>query len=311
MKILTDADICAASEPVELIEAMAAAFSGDHGGPDRMHCDLPGDSRSTLLIMPAWQGTDAAGVKIVTVRPQNPKTGLPTVQGVYVLLDGQTGSVTAVMEAGALTALRTAAVSALASRYLSRPESSTLLLVGTGALAPHMARAQCAVRNLREIRIWGRNPVKAIAVADLLKDLPCDVTLVTNLAAEAATADIISCATSSRTPLIKEGWLRPGTHLDLVGSFAPAMREADPGLFRSARLVVDTVGALDESGDLLDPVARGWISRPVTELADLLRGTEGGRSDPFALTIFKSVGTGIADIAAARYILSKMSKEEE
>lgn len=311
MRILTNADIYAASRPGELIDCLAEAFGAAFASPDRMHCDLPGDGDAKLLVMPSWQGREAIGVKVATVMPENGALGLPTIDGVYVLLDGQTGSASAILEARALTALRTAAVSALAARLLSRPDAKTLLLVGTGALAPHLARAHAAVRGLTRILVWGRSAAKAQAVVDALSDVDCEVAVVASLPEAAASADIISCATLSSAPLIMVDWVRPGTHLDLVGSFAPDMREADEALFRAGRLVIDTPTALKESGDLLVPHRLGWIAEPVPELADVVRGHVRVRSSPSDITIFKAVGTGLSDIAAARYFVAKAEEPQD
>lgn len=305
MIVLSNGEIFSISSPAELIDALSQAFAEPFESPDRMHCDLPGSEEAKLLVMPAWQGRSAIGVKVATVMPDNSRRGLPTIDGVYVLMDGQTGSPTVILEARALTALRTAAISALASQHMSRSDASTLLVVGTGALAPHLARAHAAVRNFSKVMIWGRDHNKAKSVAGSLADLDCAVSAVEDLAIATAAADVVSCATLSNDPLIDAGWIKPGTHLDFVGSFTPQMREADPALFRNARLVIDTTTALKESGDLIEPANRGWISEPVIELAELVRGTAPGRARPDEITIFKSVGTGLSDIAAARYFHSK------
>lgn len=304
MIVLTNNEIFEISKPLELIDALSQAFAEPFQSPDRMHCDLPGADDSKLLIMPAWQGRSAIGVKIATVMPENSHRGLPTIDGIYALLDGLTGTPAAILEARALTALRTAAISALASRHMSRADAATLLIVGTGVLAPHLARAHAAIRDFKTIMVWGRDHEKAKNVAAALGDLNCAISATDDLAAATAVADVVSCATLSSEPLIKAEWVKPGTHLDFVGSFTPQMREADPTLFQNARLVVDTATALKESGDLIEPVNRGWIARPVIELAELVRGDASGRDLPNEMTIFKSVGTGLSDIAAARYFLS-------
>lgn len=305
MIVLNNDEIFAISKPAELIGALSQAFAEPFESPDRMHCDLPGDGEAKLLVMPAWQDRSAIGVKVATVMPENARLGLPTIDGIYVLMNGQTGSPAAILEARALTALRTAAISALASSHMSRRDASTLLIVGTGALAPHLARAHAAVRKFGKVLVWGRNHQKAAAVAGGLGDLDCPILAVEDLAASVAEADVVSCATLSSEPLIQAEWVKPGTHLDLVGSFTPQMREADPALFRGARLAIDTATALKESGDLIEPARRGWISEPVTLLADLVRRTAAGRQGADERTVFKSVGTGLSDIAAARYFLGK------
>lgn len=311
MIVLTNGEIFAVSRPAELIGALSQAFAEPFESPDRMHCDLPGTDDAKLLIMPAWQGRSAIGVKVATVMPKNSHRGLPTIDGVYVLMDGETGSPTAILEARALTALRTAAISALASQHMSRTNASTLLVVGTGALAPHLVRAHAAVRDFKTVLVWGRDHNKAKRVADTLWDLDCSVSAIDDLATATASADVVSCATLSSEPLIKADWVKPGTHLDLVGSFTPQMREADPALFPNARLVIDTVTALKESGDLIDPLNRGWIVEPAIELAQVVRGNSLGRVHDDQVTIFKSVGTGLADIAAARHFVSKSNTAAE
>ncbi|GGJ65021.1 ornithine cyclodeaminase [Sphingopyxis bauzanensis] len=305
MKLLDDRQILALALPDELIDAIEHAFASPFGAPQRMHCHLPGDDNATLLIMPAWQSRSELGVKIATVVPDNSVKGLPTINGIYLLLDGDTGIPQAILDAPALTALRTAAVSAVASRHLSRPDAQSLLLVGTGALIPHLARAHAAVRPLERIMIWGRNPDKARRAADMLSGVADRIEAVSDLARHVAKADIISCATLSRVPLVEADWVVPGTHIDLVGSFAPDMREADSDLFARGRLVVDTQTALRESGDLIEPLRRGHIADPAVDLAALLGDARLGRRHDADITIFKSVGTGLADIAAARYLLAK------
>ncbi len=305
MKLLDDRQIHALAQPRELIDAIERAFCRPYGAPERMHCHLPGDDGATLLIMPAWQSRNELGVKIAMVAPANADKGLQTINGLYLLLDGETGIPQAILDAPALTSLRTAAVSALASRHLSRSGSRSLLLVGTGALIPHLARAHAAIRPLERIMVWGRNAGKAEDVAEKLIGVAGQVEAVFDLARHVPEADIISCATLSRDPLIQGDWVQPGTHVDLVGSFAPDMREADSRLFARGRLVVDTQTALRESGDLVGPLSEGIIAYPAVDLSALLGDARLGRLSDTDITIFKSVGTGLADIAAARHFLAK------
>lgn len=311
MIVLTSQDIYQRSVPSELIEVLQKAFAEPFENPERMHCDLPGSDDAKLLIMPAWQSRDAMGVKIATVMPENGKSGLPTIDGIYALLDGKTGRPLAILEAPALTALRTAAVSALGSKLMSRDNSESLLVVGTGTLAPHIVRAHVAVRPLKRVRIWGRDYSKAAAVVRALSDVDCDVSVAGDLAQSSKQADIISCATSSPKPLIFNEWIEPGCHVDLIGSFTPSMQEADPFLFQRAKLVVDTCTALKESGDLIEPMERGFILDPAYELANVVQNRIMVRRNQSDITIFKSVGTGLSDIAAARYFLSKSTQSAE
>ena len=207
------------------------------------------------------------------------------------------------MDATRLTAWRTAAASALASRSLSRPDSARLLMVGAGALAPFLIRAHASVRPIREIAIWNRSLPRAQALVSTLAQFGMTATIVTDLASAAAgQADIISTATLSSEPLIRGAWLKPGTHLDCVGAFKASMRETDDDVVRQARIFVDTrAGAFGEAGDILQPLQAGVIGKDAVlgDLFDLCRGTTAGRGSASEITLFKSVGASIEDLAAA------------
>ena len=187
-----------------------------------------------LLLMPAWDG-DSIGVKIVTVFPANRARGLASVSALYLLLDGATGHPLALIDGEALTLRRTAAASALAATYLARQNSKRLLVVGTGALAPYMAAAHCAVRPIERVLVWGRSVAHARATAARLgaDSLPAEVCA--DLAAGLAAADIVTCATTAREPMVRGALVRPGTHVDLVGAFTPEMRESDDELVAARR----------------------------------------------------------------------------
>ena len=256
--------------------------------------------------MPVWQAQGHLGIKLVTVVPENHERQLPTVHALFILLDTVTGTPLALMDGEELTLRRTAAASALASDYLSRADSQHLLVVGTGQLAPHMALAHCAVRDIRRLTIWGRDTQRAHQTVEKIRALglsaAIEIDIAPDLAAASQSADIISCATTSREALLKSAAVRPGTHIDLVGGFKPDMREADDGLMSAAALFVDTFeGALAEAGDLVQALQAGFITRAsvLAELADLASGRHVGRSDAQEITIFKSVGTAIEDLCAA------------
>jgi len=206
MIFLDKEQIFACSSTVDLVDALQAAFAMPATTPERMHCSLPGDAGGTLLIMPAWQTQALLGVKIVTVLPGNPLKGLSSINGIHVLIDGETGAVKAVLDASALTALRTAAVSALASRLLSRADATSLLMVGTGALAEHLIRAHSSVRPIDRVTIWGRDAGKAEALIERLGDLNVELTVARDIASAVAAADIVSCATMSDRPLVISIW---------------------------------------------------------------------------------------------------------
>jgi ornithine cyclodeaminase len=297
-----------------LIEAIAALFRTGAELPLRHHHTIEtGGTPATLLLMPAWSGNTASasqrhiGIKIVTVFPDNGARDLPAVYGQYLLLSAETGQALALFDGTVLTRRRTACASALASRFLSRPDAMRLLMVGTGALAPHLIRAHAAVRPIREVAIWGRSPDKARALVARFNGgdlaLPGVTAFVADdIAHTIAMADIISCATLAREPLIEGAWLGPGQHLDLVGGFTPAMREADDQAVRRAQVFVDTrQGACAEAGDIVQPLRSGALqtSDIQADLFELCRGQHRGRTSAAQITLFKSVGTALEDLAAA------------
>ncbi|HEU0202870.1 MAG TPA: ornithine cyclodeaminase family protein [Burkholderiaceae bacterium] len=254
------------------------------------------------------EGEGALGIKLVTVMPGAVARGAATVAATYVLLDRATGAPRAVLDGDALTVRRTAAASALAARLLARDDADTLLIVGTGHLAPYLARAHYALRPaLERVLVWGRSFDRARATAAALRAVGVPAEGTEALESAARAAHIISCATTSTTPLVMGEWLAPGTHLDLVGGFTRAMREVDDAAVARARIVVDTYeGALAEAGDLVVPLERGAIDRTqiVAELAELVRGERTGRTNASDITLFKSVGTALEDLAAAELVVS-------
>lgn len=307
MRLFGDGDLEKALEPTLLMERIAAAFRSGATAPLRHHHAFAKNAagESTLLLMPAWSNRHV-GVKIASVVPGNAARGLASVQATYLLLDAETGAPLAVFEGREMTLRRTSAASALASRVLSRPDSARLLLVGAGALAPHLARAHALVRPIRDVVVWNRAPARAeaavakIAADPMLKGVA--VAAASDLAAAVAAADIVSTATLATEPLIRGAWLKPGQHLDLVGSFRPHMREADDDVLRRASLYCDTrAGATRESGDLADPLARGVIDLQDirADFFDLHRPGAWVRHSADEITLFKSVGHALEDLAAA------------
>ncbi|MFD2204682.1 ornithine cyclodeaminase family protein [Kiloniella antarctica] len=291
-----------------LIEALKEAFRGNITVPMRHHHDMeqPGGRReSTLLLMPAWESGKAVGVKLVTVSPENGEKNLPAIQGIYILFDGETGTPKALIEAKTLTARRTAAASALAASYLARSNSEKLTMVGTGVLAPSLIHAHAAIRPIKQVTIWGRDYDKAVALALEITASGVPAQATENLEAAVKSADIISCATLSQQPLIKGTWLQSGQHLDLVGAYRPDMREADDDAIRSSSIFVDTrAGATKEGGDIVIPISTGVldINEIKADLFDLARGQHPGRSNELEITLFKSVGHALEDLAAAQLV---------
>jgi ornithine cyclodeaminase len=240
------------------------------------------------------------------VFPGNSQQGQPAVHAVYALFSGVDGSLIATLEGTELTRRRTAAASALAARFLARPEASRLLMVGTGALAPHIIETYTTARPITAVRVWGRTLRRAQAVAGSFAGRSIDIVAIDDLEAGVRWADIISCATLATAPLVRGAWLRPGQHLDLVGSFTPEMREVDDEALVRSRIYVDTrEGALTESGELVQAMSGGLLTAADIhgDLAALTRGTVSGRDSAEQITLFKSVGCAIEDLAAAELAL--------
>jgi ornithine cyclodeaminase len=323
VKILSGAEVDSALDDLALIDRLEALFRAGCEMPQRHHHTVvapngPGSADATLLLMPAWTSQVVAsgaagriGIKVVTVFPDNGRQSLPSIFGQYLLLDGATGAPLALLDGTTLTKRRTACASGLASRYLSRPDAASLLMIGTGALAPHLVRVHAKVRPIERVAVWGRDADKARHLAhELAESLPTAigrsvaVQPVADRQSAVTEADIVSCATLSNSPLVEGDWLRAGQHLDLVGAYTSQMRESDDAAVRRAKLYVDTrAGALTEAGDVVQPLAAGVIDpgHVVADLFELSRGRKPGRAfgERDAITLFKSVGAALEDLAAA------------
>lgn len=278
-----------------LIDALRDAFAnGDHAAPGRLAADM--SDTSSLLVMPAWRGTDTIGVKIAEID----RLRQPAVRACYLLIDRATGRPRAVLDGGALTRRRTAAASVLAATCLARKDSRRLLLLGTGALIAPLIEGYASRFPLDAIRIWGRDRAKAEAAACAARMAGYPARAVPDINAALAESDIVSAATLSTAPLIRGAALHAGTHVDLIGAFRPEMCEADGEAIGRALVHVDTLeGALHEAGDLIQATASGHFAmdRIVGDLADLCQRPFA--RDAQAITLFKSVGTAIEDLVAA------------
>ncbi|NQU58270.1 MAG: ornithine cyclodeaminase family protein [Rhodospirillales bacterium] len=310
MRVISAEDLRRSLDFPSLIDAIDVMFRDGCTVPVRHHhsIETPDGLDPTLLLMPAWAQGDAIGVKIVTVFPENGEKNLPAVMGAYMLMDGQTGAPLVMLEGAELTARKTACVSALASRYLSREGASTLLMVGTGVLAPNLIRAHATVRPISDVMIWGRNFEKATALAEEFVGENYSVRAVEDLQIATGEADVISCATLARQPLINGDWLRPGQHLDLVGSFKPDMREADDVCVKRSKIYCDTRdGAMKEAGDLVQPIANGTLRAEdvIGDLFDMARATCALRQSVDDITYFKSAGSALEDLAAAKLAFAR------
>lgn len=318
MRVIPADDLARIFTFPRLIDALRRGFRDPVEVPVRHHhtIERPGEPAATLLLMPAWSdGAEAGGVlgvKVVTVFPGNSARGLATVTGTYLLMEGATGRPLAVIDGKSLTLWRTAAASALAASYLARAGAKRLCMVGAGALAPYLIRAHASIRPIADVAVWNRRPESARKLADALAGEGFPVRATEDLEAAVRQADIVSCATLSSEPLVKGEWLKAGTHVDLVGGFTPKMREADNEAIRRARVYVDTrAGALIEAGDIVQPIAAGIIrdSDISADLFDLCRGKAKGREAAEDITLFKSVGTALEDLAAAALAYSGSSAD--
>lgn len=283
-----------------LVAAMAATLAGEITVIPRNLLRIPGVGGAEdgfLGIMPAWIAGRVAGVKLVTGYPGNAARGLPGVSGVYVLVDAGDGRILSVLDGTRLTARRTAAMAALAALRLAPSAAETLLVVGTGAVARELPQALRAARDHPRVIIWGRDAGKAQAVAEGIRGAE----VASDLEAAVRQAGHIACATSSRAALIRGEWVRPGTHVTLVGSFRPDMREADTDLISRASVWADRVDEVEVAGDIAGPVAEGAFRMADIrgDLTDIARAGGGLRRSTGEITVFKSAGHGGADLAAA------------
>jgi len=288
-----------------LVAALRAMFERGCELPPRQLLELAPAAIDgvTSLVMPAWQRGGCLGVKVVNIAPGNAARGLPALHSTYVLYDATTGVPLAWLDGDEITARRTAATSALAASWLARADARHLAIVGAGRIARLLAAAHRVCRPIERVTVWARAPARASALADELAGQGFVARAATSVEDALADADIVSCATLAREPIVHGKWLRAGSHLDLIGSFTPAMREADDDCFAGATVAVDSDDAATKSGDLIGPIARGVVDPgAIATLADLARGRRRGRSDDRERTVFKSVGSALEDLAAAMLV---------
>jgi ornithine cyclodeaminase/alanine dehydrogenase-like protein (mu-crystallin family) len=278
--------------------------------PQRHHhrIPVPGEPDATLLLMPSWQqksdNDGLLGIKMVAVFPGNAARKMPALTSVYQLFDSGTGVQLATIAGDVLTARRTAATSSLAASYLAREDATNLLILGSGRIASLLPEAYRAVRDIRRISVWNVNADSASRMIGRLRESGHDAVGVSDLEQAVRNADIISSATLATAPLIKGEWLQPGVHVDLIGAFTPTMREADDEAVARSAVFVDTYDALHEAGDLVHPINAGILSREGVKgsLAELCNGAVHARQSRDDITMFKAVGTALADLAAASLV---------
>lgn len=316
MRILSRADVQKAISMRQAVEVMKDAFaqlaSGEANAPLRSQISVPAHNGIALFMPAHLKKSDALAIKIVTVYNDNPKRGLPLINAVVVALDAATGRALAMMEGSYLTALRTGAGTGAATDFLARRDARVGLVFGAGVQARTQLRSMAAVRSLERIYVIDMIPGKA---DELIRDVrgmegvPNDLRSTDDVAQAVRAADIISCASTSPVPLFDGNDVRPGTHVNAIGSFTPEARETDTTFVkRCSKIVVDAYsGALAEAGDLIIPLEEGAISESSIygELGEITSGQKQGRTSPDEITFFKSVGNAVQDAAIAQAILER------
>ncbi|KQU83899.1 ornithine cyclodeaminase [Ensifer sp. Root31] len=297
----------------KLIPAIRDAFAVGAKVPLRHHHEMPQSdgTEATLLLMPAWQPNGGViGVKIVTVFPGNTQRQIPGVHSTYLLCDGETGEHLAIIDGNQITGRRTVGVAALAASYLARDDAERLLIVGAGRIGSMAPFAYREVRHISDVKVWDVNRANSVRLVQALAADGMTASVADDLEEAVSNSDMISCATLSTEPLIKLEWMRPGTHLDLIGSFTPQMREADDACFATGSVYIDSPDALKESGDLISPIERGILQEKdiLGTLSDLCSGAVPGRRSDDEITVFKAVGTGLSDLAAGALAYRELSK---
>ncbi len=293
-----------------MLAALDEALRAEVHAPLRVNhrIEVPGHSDASLLLMPAWRSGRHVGVKLVTVFPGNATRGQRAVAAVYVLFDANNGLPLATLDGEELTARRTAAASAYAADRLARDDARHLVMVGAGRQCRGLVDAHRHVRPIDRVTIWSRTLAHAEQTAQQLTQAGISARATADLEGAVGTADVVSCATLSTSPLVLGAWLKPGTHLDLVGAFKRHMRETDDDAMRRADLIVvdDREAALAEGGDVVQAIASGAIATEdvAAELRDFARGAHPGRARNDQITVFKSVGFALEDLAAAEAVLT-------
>lgn len=315
MKVIEATDVHRVLTFPELVETIRATFGKPAGTPRRTLYRLREDDpfHDAFAVLPAWSA-DVIGVKAFTYMPSNAPKGWPVLHSKILLFDRETGAPLALVDGTSVTYWRTAAVAALAADYLARKDATKLLICGTGNLSPYMTLAHASVRSYDDIAIWGRNAENAAKAVEVVKAKRPELSVraVTDLESAARAADVICCATASKQPVILGAWVRPGTHTDFFGNHERTNRETDTELVVKSRVYVDSrANAMNEAGEILLPIEEGRIKADhvIGELADLCSGKVGGRQSAEEITLFKSVGTALSDVAAASLVTQRQESE--
>jgi 1-pyrroline-2-carboxylate reductase [NAD(P)H] len=304
MKIVTAEEVHAALAYPDLIDALQNAFAKDFTMPPRKVFSLDEDATNhdAFALLPSWNES-VIGVKAFTYFPQ-PAEGYKSLYSKILLFDRQHGQPLALVDGTTVTFWRTAGISGLASRLLSREDSRNLLVLGTGNLAPYIIRAQASVRALRQVNVWGRTREKAEkVVGQMSQEFPqIQFSVADDLASACGEADIVVSATGSHDPLVKGEWIQPGTHTDFIGNHHADKRECDTELVRKAKIYADSRdNCFREAGEILVPISEGAITAEsvVGELIEMCTGKVPLRQSDSEITLFKSIGMALSDLVGA------------
>lgn len=299
-----------------LIDALGKAHHHDVDVVPSAMMEQPADSGDSawFLALPAWQKDKAIGAKLITVFPDNENngSGLPSVQGVYVMFEGVNGEPAAVIDGTALTLRKTAADSALGTQLLANQDPQTMLMVGAGALGPHLIMAHtCARPSIKNVLVWNRTPARAERLSETLNIDGVTITAVEDIEAAARDADLISCATMATAPLIQGRWLKDGAHLDLVGSYREDMHECDELTMVRGSVFTDSPwSAVNDCGEITSALRSGALALEDIkgDHFSLMRGDAAGRQSTSEITIFENGGGGHLDLMVAQY-LNKLGQD--
>lgn len=301
----------------QAVEAMREAFIAFSEGrayiPQRISIPVP-EREGVALFMPGYVPPHDLGLKVVSVFPRNVEQGLPTISAVVLMLNPETGMPMALLDGTFLTAWRTGAASGLATDLLARPDAESLALIGAGAQARTQLLAVCAVRPIQRVRVYSRTPERAQRFIEEMRGqegVPEDIALAPTPEAAVAEADVVCTATNASAPVFDGRSLRPGTHINAIGSFTLEMRELDEETFRRAsRVVVDSrAAAMVEAGEVVWAIRQGILrEQDLVELGEIAAGRQPGRQSPEEITLFKSVGLAVQDLVAARWVLKALEQ---
>ena len=315
LRFFSTAEVHAALPFARLVEALATSHRQPIDDKRELLMMEPGGaSENAFILLPAWQKGRAIGVKLVTSFPGNLSgaEGLPTVQGVYVLLDGRNGTVRAIADGEAITFRKTAGDSALGSKLLSRPDSEVLTMLGAGALAPYVIQAHLAVSpSIARVLVWNRTEARGKTLVERLLAKNIVAEWAGDLETAVRRADIVSAATGSDKPLIRGVWLKPGTHVDLIGGWRLDMREADDDAVAGASVFAGHLEACFKSGDIAGPIAAGRMTKAdvLADLFDLCQGRHPGRTSDDEITLYKNIGGGHLDLFTAEAMMASFERK--